>query len=100
MENQKNPYATAYARKILNPKGENVKASKKVVPTRRRPKPIDKHGDYAGTDVGFTSNSIEKPIKKQTAQKNPKKPIDQHGNYDGTDVGFTSSSFSEQTIKD
>tara|TARA_B100000575_G_C22748940_1_gene447019 strand:+ start:90 stop:365 length:276 start_codon:yes stop_codon:yes gene_type:complete len=66
-------------------------------------RPIDKHGDYDGTDVGFTSTSIQDPITNTNLSKNRKKdsrPINKHGNYNGTDVGFTSSSFSDQTIKD
>ena len=63
-------------------------------------RPIDKHGDYDGTDVGFTS-IFDKDIQINTKlTKNNKKdvrPINKHGNYDGTDVGFTSSSFSDQT---
>ena len=66
-------------------------------------RPINKHGDYDGTDIGFTSTSIQDPTTKTNLSKNRKKvvsPINKHGNYDGTDVGFTSSSFSDQVIKD
>ena len=54
-------------------------------------RPIDKHGAYEGTDVGFTSDSIEDPHPKHKLRPRAKKkaPIDRHGNYDGTDVGFT-----------
>ena len=54
-----------------------------------RPKPIDKHGDYEGTDVGFTSDSIQNPIPSKNSRAKKKKPIDKHGNYQGTDAGFT-----------
>jgi len=66
-------------------------------------RPIDKHGDYDGTDVGFTSTSIQNPRINTNLTKNNKKdvrPINKHGNYDGTDVGFTSNSFSDQTGED
>ena len=66
-------------------------------------RPINKHGNYDGTDVGFTSTSIQDPTPNTNLSKNRKKgtrPINKHGNYDGTDVGFTSSSFADPTIKD
>ena len=66
-------------------------------------RPIDEHGDYDGTDVGFTTSSIQGSKINSNSSKNSKKgvrPINKHGNYDGTDVGFTSSSFSDQTSKD
>ena len=66
-------------------------------------RPIDQHGDYDGTDVGFTSTAIQDSEKKINLSKNRKKsarPIDKHGNYDGTDAGFTSNSFSDPTFKD
>ena len=66
-------------------------------------RPIDKHGNYDGTDVGFTSTSIQDSTKNTKFSKSRKKgvrPINKHGNYDGTDVGFTSRSFSDKTIKD
>ena len=66
-------------------------------------RPIDKHGNYDGTDVGFTSTSIQDSKTNTNPSKNRKKdarPINKHGNYDGTDVGFTSRSFSDQTVKD
>ena len=66
-------------------------------------RPIDMHGDYDGTDLGFTSTSIQDAKTNTNLSKNKKKnlrPINKHGNYDGTDVGFTSSSFSDHTIKD
>ena len=58
-------------------------------PIYARPKPIDKHGDYEGTDVGFTSDSIQNPIPSKNSRAKKKKPIDKHGNYQGTDAGFT-----------
>ena len=66
-------------------------------------RPIDKHGNYDGTDVGFTSTTIQDPIKNTNLSNKRKKggrPINKHGNYDGTDVGFTSSSFSDQVIEE
>ena len=95
-------YADAYANKVLrkeirskaemsNFKKPQVR-SKKIYAQR---KPIDKHGNYEGTDVGFTSTSIQisnskkMPSKKKKTVSRGKKPIDQHGNYEGTDVGFT-----------
>ena len=83
MRNRNNIYSAAYARKMLT-------QQKTDVPSGRTLKPIDKHGNYAGTDAGFTSNSVEKPRpRKQTKKQKNKKPIDRHGNYAGTDVGFT-----------
>ena len=66
-------------------------------------RPIDKHGDYDGTDVGFTSTSIQDPTKNTNLPKKREKdgrPINKHGNYDGTDVGFTSGSFSDKIVKE
>ncbi len=91
MGSQNNPYAAAYARKILITKNQKPKTLGGIKSSKHRVKPINKHGNYEGTDVGFTSNSIEKPVRKKTAQKKRKKPIDRHGNYDGTDVGFTAN---------
>ena len=61
-------------------------------------RPIDAHGDYDGTDVGFTSTTIQDTKTNTNLSKNERKddrPINKHGNYDGTDVGFTSGSFSD-----
>ena len=66
-------------------------------------RPINKHGNYDGTDVGFTSNSIQDAATKASFAKTKKKvprPIDKHGNYDGTDVGFTSGSLSHESDED
>ena len=89
------PYANAYANKILG-KDRNTTLGKigpKKTTARKKTfhmksKPIDKHGNYDGTDVGFTSTSIQDPIPKKN-RKPRKKPIDRHGNYEGTDAGFT-----------
>ena len=83
MKNRNTIYAAAYARKVLmQQKADNL--------SKRKLKPINKHDNYEGTDVGFTSNSIEKPKRKKNKNKQiNKKPIDNHGNYEGTDVGFT-----------
>ena len=95
-------YADAYANKVLKKehrlKVERSNFKKPPVRSKRihaQQKPIDKHGSYQGTDVGFTSTSIQnsnskkKPLKKKKTVSRRKKPIDQHGNYEGTDVGFT-----------
>ena len=95
-------YADAYANKVLKkelrPKVAKSNYKKPEVRSKRiysQQKPIDKHGSYQGTDVGFTSTSIQnsnskkKPLKKKKTVSRRKKPIDQHGNYEGTDVGFT-----------
>ena len=66
-------------------------------------RPIDRHGDYDGTDVGFTSTSVEGVTTNTNFLEGKKKgvrPINKHGNYDGTDVGFTSDSFSDKIIED
>ena len=95
-------YADAYANRVLKkeprPKVERSNFKKPQVRSKRiyaQQKPIDKHGSYQGTDVGFTSTSIqnsnskEKIAKKKKTVNRQKKPINQHGNYEGTDVGFT-----------
>tara|TARA_B100000029_G_C17289727_1_gene856568 strand:- start:395 stop:649 length:255 start_codon:yes stop_codon:yes gene_type:complete len=56
---------------------------------RKVKKPIDQHGNYEGTDVGFTSNLGQGPKSNKSGLKKENKQIDKHGNYDGTDVGFT-----------
>ena len=76
-DNSNRVYSDAYAAKVL--KRENLSAGKKTnlkkvrvrsKPLYAEPKPIDKHGNYDGTDVGFTSDSIQKPLpKKQKAKK-------------------------------
>ena len=95
-------YADAYANKVLKkelrPKAQKSNFKKPQVSSKRiyaQQKPIDKHGNYEGTDVGFTftsiqnSNSKKKVSKKKKTVNRRKKPIDRHGNYEGTDVGFT-----------
>ena len=89
-------YADAYANKVLKkelrPKVERSNFKKPQVRSKRihaQQKPIDKHGNYEGTDVGFTSTSIQNSNSKEKTVNRRKKPIDQHGNYEGTDVGFT-----------
>ena len=61
----------------------------KKEPQEKVKKPIDQHGNYEGTDVGFTSNSIQNLESNKSSLKKEKKQIDKHGNYDGTDAGFT-----------
>ena len=76
--------AEAYAKKLLEVAAEyNQKSSAKA-------KPIDKHGNYDGTDVGFTSDSIQNPSPKSKVNRRKKRPNQRHGNYAGTDAGFTS----------
>ena len=89
-------YADAYANKVLKkeprPKVERSNSKKPQVRSKRiyaQQKPIDKHGNYEGTDVGFTSTSIQNLNSKKKTVNRRKKPINQHGNYEGTDVGFT-----------
>ena len=89
-------YADAYANKVLKkelqPKVEGSNFKKPQVRSKRihaQQKPIDKHGNYEGTDVGFTSTSIQNSNSKKKTVNRRKKPINQHGNYEGTDVGFT-----------
>ena len=89
-------YADAYANRVLKkeprPKVERSNFKKPQVRSKRiyaQQKPIDKHGNYEGTDVGFTSTSIQNSNSKKKTVSRRKKPIDQHGNYEGTDVGFT-----------
>ena len=89
-------YADAYAKGVLKnelrPKVERSNFKKPQVRSKRihaQQKPIDKHGNYEGTDVGFTSTSIQNSNSKKKTVNRRKKPIDQHGNYEGTDVGIT-----------
>ena len=89
-------YADAYANRVLKkeprPKVARSNFEKPEVRSKRinpQQKPIDKHGNYEGTDVGFTSTSIQNSNLKKRTPNRRKKPIDQHGNYEGTDVGFT-----------
>jgi len=89
-------YADEYANKVLKkepqPKVEGSNFKKPQVRSKRihaQQKPIDKHGNYEGTDVGFTSTSIQNSNSKKKTVNRRKKPINQHGNYEGTDVGFT-----------
>ena len=89
-------YADAYANRVLKkeprPKVERSNSKKPQVRSKRiyaQQKPIDKHGNYEGTDVGFTSTSIQNSNSKKKTVNRRKKPINQHGNYEGTDVGFT-----------
>ena len=89
-------YADAYANKVLKkelqPKVEGSNFKKPQVRSKKihaQQKPIDKHGNYEGTDVGFTSTSIQNSNSKKKTVNRRKKPINQHGNYEGTDVGFT-----------
>ena len=89
-------YADAYANKVLKkelqPKVEGSNFKKPQVRSKgihAQQKPIDKHGNYEGTDVGFTSTSIQNSNSKKKTVNRKKMPIDQHGNYEGTDVGFT-----------
>ena len=71
-DNPNRVYADAYASKDLaqgpRPKGEKSKPQKSRVWSRSidaRPKPVDKHGNYEGADVAFTSSSIQNPIPKK-----------------------------------
>ncbi len=91
-------YADAYANKVLKKELRSKVAKsnfkKPQVRSKRihaQQKPIDKHGNYEGTDVGFTSTSIQNSNSKKKTVNRRKKPIDQHGNYEGTDVGFTAN---------
>ena len=95
-DNDNRLYADAYAKKVLNreprSKVKNSSFKKTQVSSKSvyaRQKPIDKHGNYEGTDIGFTSTSIQNSKSKNKGLNKTKKPIDQHGNYEGTDVGFT-----------
>ena len=91
MKNRNSVYATAYARKILGLTLKDVNYLKRIKKSNAQAKPINKHGNYDGTDAGFTSKSIGNTVKPNQTPKKQKKPIDQHGNYDGTDAGFTAN---------
>ena len=85
-------YADKFLKKELRPKVERSNFKKPQVRSKgihAQQKPIDKHGNYEGTDVGFTSTSIQNSNSKKKTVNRRKKPIGQHGNYEGTDVGFT-----------
>ncbi len=80
-EENDRPYARAYAQKIIgfDTKSKAKKKKKKVAKIRKkpiyaRPKPIDKHGDYEGTDVGFTSDSIQIQYLQKIAELRKKSP--------------------------
>jgi hypothetical protein len=83
VNNRNSIYAAAYARKILGLTIEDINSLRKSKKSKSNTKPIDKHGNYDGTDVGFTSNSIETAPKR-------KETNDHNSNYNGTDTGFTS----------
>ena len=87
MENRNSVYAMAYARKILGLTVDDMSDLKRLKKSKSKTKKINKHGNYDGTDIGFTSDSDKNPKKK--SRKKRVKPIDRHGNYDGTDAGFT-----------
>ena len=55
MKNRNSIYATAYARKILGLSIKDINSLRVSKERNSRTKPIDKHGNYDGTDVGFTS---------------------------------------------
>jgi hypothetical protein len=90
MKNRNSIYATAYARKILGLSIKDINSLRVSKERKSRTKPIDKHGNYDGTDVGFTSNSIETTTKQKNTPGKQKEPKDHNSNYSGTDVGFTS----------
>jgi hypothetical protein len=83
MKNRNSIYAAAYARKILGLTINDINSLRRSKKSKSNTKPIDKHGNYDGTDVGFTSNSIETAPKR-------KETNDHNSNYNGTDTGFTS----------
>ena len=66
MKNRNSVYATAYARKILGLTQKDVSHLKRIKKSNAQAKPINKHGNYDGTDVGFTSKSIGNPVKCHT----------------------------------
>ena len=87
MKNRNSIYAAAYARKIL---GLTINDINSLRRSKSNTKPIDKHGNYDGTDVGFTSNSIEATPKRKNTPRKQKETNDHNSNYNGTDTGFTS----------
>ncbi len=91
MDNRNSVYASAYARKILGLTKKDLIDLKKLKKTNAQKKPINKHGNYDGTDAGFTSKTIRKTQKPPQIKRGKKKPIDKSGNYEGTDVGFTAN---------
>ena len=90
MKNRNSIYGEAYARKILGLTIKDVSNLKNNNKIKRQKKPINKHGNYDGTDAGFTSTSIQTPNKKDQTSEG-KKLAERDGNYDGTDVGFTAN---------
>jgi hypothetical protein len=90
MKNRNSIYATAYARKILGLSIKDINSLRVSKERKSSTKPIDKHGNYDGTDVGFTSNSIETSPKRKNTPRKRKKTNDHNGNYNSTDTGFTS----------
>ena len=74
-EENDRPYARAYAQKIIGfDTRSNAKKKKKKVsrvrkkPIYARPKPIDKHGDYEGTDVGLLQTLFKIQYLKKIAE--------------------------------
>ena len=57
---------------------------------QKRSKPIDKHGSYQGTDVGFTSDSVQSPMPDKSNKDRIASLSKSEGDYDGTDIGYTS----------
>ena len=55
MINRNSVYAAAYARKILGLTIKDMNDLKRSKKSKSSTKPINKHGNYDGTDVGFTS---------------------------------------------
>ena len=90
MKNRNSIYAAAYARKILGLTINDINSLRRSKKSKSNTKPIDKHGNYDGTDVGFTSNSIETAPKRKNTPRKRKEAKDHNGNYNGTDTGFTS----------
>ena len=65
---------------MIKKSGKNYSMKKSKYFTRRdkafvSPKPIDKHGDYDGTDVGFTSKSIQDPKPSKPREHSEKNPL-------------------------
>ena len=89
MDNRNSVYASAYARKILGLTKKDLIDLKKLKKTNAQKKQINKHGNYDGTDAGFTSKTVRETQKSTKLKRDQKKPIDKSGNYEGTDAGFT-----------